>query len=426
MFPVGMAALDQGYYGAAPSYWKAKELEDTNAAYNILGQTFQQMAGGGQQPAGWGGQSVIPGQMLTPPQAPPGGPPGAPGGMPRPGMMPTTPQGTLGSIIPSPAAGAAGIPQPGGMPPAQQPSPGPTGPPPGPPGAGPGPSAPGGPGGPRPGMMPGMAQPTPQPPAAVTQALGPAPYDWRTIAATIAQANPNASPAVIARAVTMMLPFMQADSQQQWHQINAYLSQERVDESRRSHEASEAGRAAGREETERYHREAEEDRQTRLRQSERRMENTEAWRTQDAARKDAMAASTQDKQDFDRKMAIWKQKYTIFDRNERARINAATNLNGKEKQEELQRLDAQRGAAERDMEEFSSQLPAKREVPGLKSSGTPRVNEGFNAAGIGKVQPVNPQQQADFKKLIESGQYTQDQIIQYLQQKNLDSSWLAR
>lgn len=374
MFPVGLAAVDQGYYGAAPAYWKAKELEQSQEAMTLLGQTFMNMSGGGQPGGGMPG--MIPGGTPLPQAGmPPGGPPGAPGGMP-PGMP------RAGSPPPNPGApltnpGAPLVPTiggPGGAPGGGAPAaaPGPTGPSPAmPPQAGPGPTPQmpfpaGGPGG------------QPQPPPQITQALGPAPYDWRQVAQAIVQANPGASPAVVARAVTMMVPFMQQDSQQQWHAISAYLQQQRLDETTRSHQANEAAKQEG------YALRGQEDTAKAERfertfaEGQRKFEKTSQYREAEAARKDAMSAATLDKQDFDRKYSVWRQKQNQADKFMRDEINARANLTGAERKQALAKIDEQRAQSERDMDEVKEQLPDRAQ------QGTSRTPP------AGKTQPSPP------------------------------------
>ena len=363
MFPVGMAALDQGYYGAAPSYWKARELEDTQQAYNILGQTFQQMAGIGQQPTGWGGQQVIPGQMPAPPQPPPGMPPGAPGmmppGMPRPGMPPqmppTQPQGMLGSIIPNPAAGAAAIPSPGGMPPVQ--APGPTAPGMPPNGAGLG-QPPGGLGGPQ--------QPQ-QPPPQIQQSLGPAPYDWRSVAQTIAQANPGAPPAVIARAVTMMMPFLNQDSQMYMRQLNAQLAEERLrNTERHQYETESQGRErlgiqeSGQELRRERYQTLSEQATRRLDQGDQRLiETKRANMERERQRAESLAASSDAKAAAEARQR-WQAATNDYHRTMREKIGAAGITDNKQRKQMMEDLNARQKADQDDIDNFYQQMKERQ------------------------------------------------------------------
>src|SRR5437660_1433641 len=77
MFPIGIAALSQGYDEGATNYWKRREAEETSSAQQEMGAGLMQMLGG------------IP-QGPPPMQMP--GPGGPPGGMPSPGGMPPNPQ----------------------------------------------------------------------------------------------------------------------------------------------------------------------------------------------------------------------------------------------------------------------------------------------------------------------------------------------
>ena len=70
--------------------------------------------------------------------------------------------------------------------------------------------------------------------------------DWRSLVQGVVQANPGASPEVIASAVNKLIPLMTADSLQQWRQVQAQLGlweaqqgQERIDESTAHHQVTE-------------------------------------------------------------------------------------------------------------------------------------------------------------------------------------------
>lgn len=463
MFPVGLAALDQGYYGAAPSYWKARELEDTNAAYNLLGQTFMQMAGQGQQPTGWGpqvGAGAIPGgQPMPPPGMPPGGVPGAPPGMPRPGMMPpTTPQGTLGSIIPSPAAGPAAIPQPGGMPPAQ--APGPTASPGIPqPGSGAGPASPpmGGPG--------GFQQPPPQ----IQAQLGQAPYDWRSVAQSIASANPSASPAVIARAVTMMMPFLNQESQQYMRQLNLQLQEQRLMNLER-HQGVTEGQGAERLDLTRRGQDIREQRyETLSEQATRRLDQGDQRIINDAKkhmetmaqRAKTLEANMDDKRAKQAREA-WQAATNNFHRTMREKIGAAGITDNKTRKQMMEDLDRQQKADQADIDEFYQQMkersgkapykpsaeppapPAEKKAqaapaaPAAAPSQTPqqRINEGFDSAFGGApagpqvagpgggARPIPKAQLDAIKADLANPKFDKQKYLQHLQEQGFDTSGL--
>lgn len=228
---VGLAAVPGGYDEGAVGYWKRRELEDSQAALQALGNYAL---------------TSIPGSLPMPGGLNPGA------GGPPPGSMP--------SGVGTPAGGgpAAVLNQPGGMPPR------PPGMMPGPPGMMPGGPPPGfvnplsaggqpqnltgGPialggngaqqsmGAPPPApMQPGIGQPQQggPPPGAqqMVQRLGPPPpggYDWRQVVREIAQANPKADPAVIARAAMMMMPLMNQQAQMELRMLNMQLAQERI------------------------------------------------------------------------------------------------------------------------------------------------------------------------------------------------------
>jgi hypothetical protein len=134
-----------------------------------------------------------------------------------------------------------------------QPAPAPTSPPrmPGPPpGLGSGPS-PGMGGGAPMGQSPGMGGgPMQQVAQGIQRSQGQ--LDWRTLVQAVVKSNPGATPEVIAGAVNKLLPLMQADSLQQWRQIQAqlgvgrlYQGQERIEETGRYHDESIAARERG-------------------------------------------------------------------------------------------------------------------------------------------------------------------------------------
>lgn len=453
MFPVGLAALDQGYYGAAPAYWKAKELEDTNQAYNILGQTFMSMAGQGQpQPTGWGGQPVIPGQMPGVPGMAPGGLPGAPGRMP---MPPTTPQGTLGSIIPSPAAGAAAIPQPGGMPPQQ--APGPTAQAYPPPGAGPNASLPsmGGPGG----------QPQPQPPPQIQQQLGMAPYDWRSVAQAIAQANPNASPAVVARAVTMMMPFLNQESQQYMRMLNLQLQEQRLQNLER-HQGVTEGQGEERLSLTRRGQDIRQDRyQTlseqatrRLEQGDQRLLETKRANMEREAQRAKTLAQSSDAKAATEARQRWQAASNDYHRTMREKIGAAGLSAGPQRKQMLEDLDRQQKQDQSDIDTFYQQMKEKQGKAPYKpepespsnvrptpsedqmSSAKERMRQGFEApstrqqfdqqnrdmpAGQPKAKPIPKAQVSAIQQdLAKMGPEQKQRYLQSLQEQGFDTSGL--
>jgi hypothetical protein len=233
---VGLAAVPGGYDEGAQSYWKRRELEDSQAALQLLGNYALTnipgtLPGAGVSPSG----GPVPG---GPGALSPGGPGMANGGPGGPGMANGGPGVPPGAMPPRPMGMAAGPPGiiPGGPPPGfvnplnagGQPQ-NLTGPPIPPGGMG---GAPGG----GPGMPPqGMGVPPQQgpPPGAqqLVSRLGPPPaggYDWRQVVREIAQANPKADPAVIARAAMMMMPLMNQNAQMELRMLNMYLAQERL------------------------------------------------------------------------------------------------------------------------------------------------------------------------------------------------------
>jgi hypothetical protein len=87
---------------------------------------------------------------------------------------------------------------------------------------------------------------------------------WQALVQGVVKANPGASPQVIAGAVQKLIPLMQADSLQQWRQIQAQLGAGRLNESIVHHEVTEPiaqqnadTRSAGQEDTAAHRREME-------------------------------------------------------------------------------------------------------------------------------------------------------------------------
>ena len=206
----GLAFVPQGYDTGGQQYLALQAAERDKAALALLGQTFQGMTlpqPGGGAPPGAGGP-VMAGGPPGPPGAPPGAPPVSPmpgqptppglSPPPVPGGPPPTIQGQRGVLPPGWLGGGSAAAPTGGM--------------------GGAPAVPGGPAGAGP-ATPGGVQ---------------APMSWQDLATRIVQANPKAPPDVIAAAITKAMPLLNADSQQQWRQIQAYLAQERVDQAGRS------------------------------------------------------------------------------------------------------------------------------------------------------------------------------------------------
>jgi|SRR5580693_401433 hypothetical protein len=202
--PGGIGALG-GLGNALTGYNQEYDQSLKQLADIAFGKTLQLLSSGQQppqppmpQPQGWAqpqGQPPLPGggpqapQVMQPPPAPMQGMP--PQGMPQgqPGMMPQ--QMPQGGGMPPPMQRPP-MPQGGGqMPPQQQQ---PTG-----------------------GQMPqGMPQGGQQGPPGGQQTPQ---LNWQTIFQKVRQANPGATPQVLAAAVDRFMPLMNQQSQQQWKEV---------------------------------------------------------------------------------------------------------------------------------------------------------------------------------------------------------------
>ena len=199
--PGGIGALG-GLGNALTGYNQEYDQSIKQLGDVAFGKTLQMFNSGQQQqqpqppqmpqPQGWTppqGQQAMPGggpqtPQVMPPPAPMQGMP--PQGMPQgqPGMPPQMPQG--GGGMPPPMQRPP-MPQGGGqMPPQQQQPMGGQ-------------------------MPPGMPQGGQQPPQ----------LNWQTIFQKVRQANPGATPQVLAAAVDRFMPLMNQQSQQQWEQSKA-------------------------------------------------------------------------------------------------------------------------------------------------------------------------------------------------------------
>jgi hypothetical protein len=83
--------------------------------------------------------------------------------------------------------------------------------------------------------------------------LGQGQFDWRQIVQSIVRNNPGAPPQAIAVAVNKLLPLMQAESLDQWRQIQAYLGGRRVELGEKKETAGEEVASQKVAETERHH-----------------------------------------------------------------------------------------------------------------------------------------------------------------------------
>jgi hypothetical protein len=368
----GLAAMNQGYQDSAQSYWKMREAEDSQAAYDALGKTFMSMsAPQGATPGGL--QAGPPGNL---PGMPPGGPmPGAGGPPGGPSFAQNSP--LLGGLIGKLVGGAA--PGPGGQP-SQMPGPGGPAQVAGPPQASGAPPMAGAP------TQVGPPGGSPAVPPQLVQQLGSPPYDWRSLAGVVAQANPNASPGVIARAVTMMAPLMNQDSQQQWRQISAVLREQQLQI--QQGQLQERERAAGVREGQTQQRIEQSDK--RIAQGDKRLEiaqQQQDLRVEQARARAITSAQTNDLKEREFAFKQWDSEIRARDRYVRAQINAMTNLSGADKEKAKKEADAQFNAAMDELKAVKKQI--ERPTGGQPSpSANTRVPEGFDAAGAGGAPPA--------------------------------------
>jgi hypothetical protein len=364
----GLAGVPGGYTQGGQQWLALQQAQTEQAAQQALGRALMGIsnpaamsAPQGATPGALPGPSGMNGPGGLPPPPTMGGIPGPPGpaahgGMPGyqppPGFVNPTriagqPQNLTGPPIP-PGGMAARGPMPGAGGGAAPPM-APPGPPPQPPS--------GGPGGPPTGIPPMQSM------------------DWRQVAQMVAQANPGAPPEVIAAAVTKAIPLMNSDSQQQWRMVQAQLAEQRIsqgydrlDETRRAHEATEAGRTAGREERQREF----DNREQRLNKAlDFRMDTkaTELQQRADAARQ--RATGLQASQDLKTRQQAVKEardRYNDFDKHMRTKIQADSTLSGQEKKDAIKELDSAWAQHERDLTTATEQNP----MPGSSTPGSDR------------------------------------------------------
>lgn len=378
----GLAFVPGGYTQGGMNTLALQNAETDRAAQIALGKTLQSFTGGG---AGMGSPGQLPGsQPITGGSLPP--PPGA------------SAAPSWGGPAPLPSPGNPGLPPPGRP---NMMAGGPAAPPPAGPGMPLGPPAPflpGGSGGPASGAQPGG------PPMGGGQPQS-GPMTWQQLAGKVAEMNPGAPPDVIAAAVTKAMPLMQVDSQQQWRMIQAQLAQERVNQGQEritnqqsQFDTRQAGQAEGRAEKVREF----DEREGRLRESLDFRKDTKAreleMKESQARAKATSLQASQDQKSRAEAVREWQASYNAYDKYMRSRINAQTQLSGKEKQEALKELDAQWGRARQQMDQLRESGP-QTTPPG----GTPGLPQGqFNSRFQGATQnqagkPVPPDKVNDIK-----------------------------
>lgn len=250
------------------------------------------------------------------------------------------------------------------------------------------------------------------------------PMDWRQIVQMVVKANPNAPPEVIAAAVSKAQPLMSMDAQQQWRQIQTQLSTmrleqagERLDETRRYHDATEAGR----EDQRRISRERLDLQRSNIERLKSDSDSRIAYRAAESARRDAMSTTKQDKAARDAALAAWRAKYHEADSIMRRKI-AASSLPPEEKKAYLKDLDAEYGAAQREMKDFESQFPVE---PSSGPRGTPspaanrRVREGFGATGdkTSGLPELTPDATATLQRQLQEHPDSREAIINAWREK---------
>jgi len=219
---------------------------------------------------------------------------------------------------------------------------------------------------------------------------------WQAVAQAVTRANPGAPPEVIAAAVTKAMPLMQADSQQQWRQVQMQLQQERINQGQEritnqqgQFETREAGRREGAAEKVREF----DTREDRLRESLDFRKDTKARELQmkeEQARQRAtsLQASTDQKA---RAEAIreWQAQYNAYDKYMRSRINAQTQLGGREKDQALKELDAQWGQARQQMDQLRESGP-QTAAPGAPVAPGDALTRGKDLLKQGLGAPTGP------------------------------------
>lgn len=447
---LGLAALPSGYDAAAINYWKRRAAEDEQAALTALGNYGMQNMPQASipQPIPTGGPQPQPPQPGPGPV--PGMPPPAGGGQPNAALLGAGGPATAGG--PGPMAGG---PPPGFTNPLIGPGGQPqnlTGPiiPPGGFGGAPAGAPPGGAAGP-PGAAPGGPPQRPQQiPPTLLQTAGPPPpggYDWRQIVPAIAQANPNASPAVIARAAMMLQPFLSQQSQQELRLLNMQLAQERYslnverEDRMRSEGATRYGQAEERIQLarEREERLAASSKEridiARSRAAETERHNYETER----ARAEALV-SRQSKEERDEERKRLETAQTNWHRAVREQIGAEGITNREEKKALLDELKEREAADKAEIDRIyaarrtrpaggSTRSPAGGTTPPGAGAGTPPPGASFNDRFTGEggggggpaLKPIPP---ADLPGLRQRAQKDPEAVRNFLIERGYDPSGL--
>lgn len=369
----GFAFTGQGYTQGGQDWQRLQAMETDQQALAALGRAMQ----GGAPPGGAGaGRSSIFSAPLPPPPgataAPSmgGGPPSFPGaiqmGAPAGGPPPPGP-----SFTPYGAPGGAPPPGMGG----------------GPPGMG----AP-------PGGMPSMGM------------------SWQDIATKVVQANPGAPPEVIAAAVSKAMPLMAQDSQMQWRQIQTLLAQERIDTQRMGQEQR------GQQFQEREDR-LRDQFASREKLSEGRLQLAKdrelrtAQEHEEAARQKATALEQKDRAAA---IADWYKKAQALSRLQQQKINALTNLTGKDKKDMLQEVEQQK---QQIMEDYNTMMRGNSAAP---SGAGDSFGSRFGASGTtgaapaAGAKPMTPDDLTRAQQFIQQHPDKKAQFIQELKKQGYD------
>lgn len=235
-----------------------------------------------------------------------------------------------------------------------------------------------------------------QPPPQIQAQLGQAPYDWRSVAQSIASANPSASPAVIARAVTMMMPFLNQESQQYMRQLNLQLQEQRLMNLER-HQGVTEGQGAERLDLtrrgqdireQRYETLAEQGRH-RLDQGDQKIIDAKEKAMNDAAAKAKTFEANRDDKLAREARQRWQAATNDYHRTMREKIGAAGITDNKTRKQMMEDLDRQQKADQADIDTFYQQMKEKQGKAPYKPTATEPPAPALQRES-GPVEPTPP------------------------------------
>jgi hypothetical protein len=267
---------------------------------------------------------------------------------------------------------------------------------------------------------------------------------WQQIAQKVTEANPGAPPEVIMAAVTKAVPLMQADSAQQWHMVQAQLSQQRIDlagqregEAERANRARESGRSDALDERKR-----EDDRKAAYRQ------DLFDWRkdtkaqdmqmkVQAAQQKAAGLEASQNLKLRQQAVREWQAQYNAYDKYMRNKVNIDSQLGGAEKKEALKELDAQWAQTRQQMDELLKEGPqistsdAAPSEDALRKKGVDKLKAGEGTptgprptAPSAGSRPLTPEGAATVKQHLQEHPDDRERALKMLQEKGYSTEGL--